>query len=406
MSQDIAIQVKNLSKKYILKHPVKDADDKLIQEHWALHDVSFEIKKGEAVGIIGPNGSGKSTLLKIMSGVTKPTSGSVEISGRVASILDIGAGFHPELSGRENVFLNGQLLGFSKKEIKDKYHEIIAFSGIERFIEEPVKNYSNGMYLRLAFSILAHLDFDIYLFDEVMSVGDAEFNLKCEIILKKIINDKKTIIIVSHNINEVIKNCKSFMVIEFGQIFRKDFNLEIVNEYVEKCVKYSHDVTIVKHFDSYSVPEDLNIHSVELVNMNKHNSENHDVFFREDKFKFILEFTNINKYNSYDISISIENILGNIILTSSPIGSNILYKENDIGTYSLECIFPNDLFNEGHLFFNVNFIRNKKEVVLNLSKVLSLTIKSNKKYDHFSSALTEYKCLIAPNLTWSGYKKI
>ena len=120
MSKDIAIQVKNLSKKYILKHPIKDVDDNFTHEHWALQDVSFEIKKGEAVGIIGPNGSGKSTLLKILSGVTKPTSGSVEITGRVASILDIGAGFHQELSGRENIFLNGQLLGFSYKEIQKK----------------------------------------------------------------------------------------------------------------------------------------------------------------------------------------------------------------------------------------------------------------------------------------------
>jgi ABC-type polysaccharide/polyol phosphate transport system ATPase subunit len=140
--------------------------------------VNFEIKKGESVGIVGPNGSGKSTLLKILAGITKPTTGKVEVFGRVASILDIGAGFHPELSGRENVLLNGQIHGFSKKEIQSRFDEIVAFSGIEKFIEEPVKNYSNGMYLRLAFSIMAHLDFDIYLFDEVMGVGDEEFRKK------------------------------------------------------------------------------------------------------------------------------------------------------------------------------------------------------------------------------------
>ena len=178
MMQDIAIKVNSLSKKYTLKHPIKDINGSLTNEHWALKDVTFQIKKGETVGIIGPNGSGKSTLLKILSGVTKPTNGSVEINGKVASILDIGAGFHQELSGRENVFLNGQLLGFSAKEIKAQYQKIVDFSGIGNFIEEPVKYYSNGMYLRLAFSILAHLDFDIYLFDEVMNVGDAEFMQK------------------------------------------------------------------------------------------------------------------------------------------------------------------------------------------------------------------------------------
>ena len=175
MNSNLVVSAKSLSKNYVLKHLIKDAQGNIVREHKALQDISFEIKKGESVGIIGPNGSGKSTLLKILSGVTKPTSGSIEIVGRVASILDIGAGFHQELTGRENIFLNGTILGFSHKEIEQQYEQIIDFSGIGSYIEEPVKNYSNGMYLRLAFSILAQLDFDVYLFDEVMSVGDAEF---------------------------------------------------------------------------------------------------------------------------------------------------------------------------------------------------------------------------------------
>src|SRR5690606_26872536 len=177
MVNENAIIVENLSKVYQLQKPRVLEDGTLTHELKALDSVSFEIKRGESVGIIGPNGSGKSTLLKILAGVTKPTSGSVKIRGKVASILDIGAGFHPELSGRENVFLNGQIHGFSKKEIEAKFDEIVQFSGIEKFIGEPVKNYSNGMYLRLAFSIMANLDFDVYLFDEVFSVGDAEFGL-------------------------------------------------------------------------------------------------------------------------------------------------------------------------------------------------------------------------------------
>ena len=198
---NIAIKVENLSKCYTLRTPTKDADGSMTTEHWALKDVSFEIKKGESVGIIGPNGSGKSTLLKILAGITKPTSGKVTINGRVASILDVGAGFHPELSGRENVFMNGQIHGFSKKEIAAKFDEIVEFSGIEKFIEEPVKNYSNGMYLRLAFSIMAHLDFDVYLLDEVLSVGDAEFQGKCIEKILEIIKSQKTFLIVYHNIH-------------------------------------------------------------------------------------------------------------------------------------------------------------------------------------------------------------
>src|SRR5688572_16721738 len=154
MSQVTAIKISGLSKKFHLQHPIRNEDGSMSNELWALKNIDLEIKKGEHVGLIGPNGSGKSTLLKILAGITKPTAGTAEITGRVASILDIGAGFHPELSGRENVFLNGQLLGFSKKEIKQKFDDIVSFSGIEKFIDEPVKNYSSGMYLRLAFSIM------------------------------------------------------------------------------------------------------------------------------------------------------------------------------------------------------------------------------------------------------------
>ncbi len=202
MKTDIAIQISNVSKVYPLRRPQEDVAGNLVHEHWALKDVSLEIKKGESVGIIGPNGSGKSTLLKILAGVTKPTHGEVKIRGKIASILDIGAGFHPELSGRENVFLNGQIHGFSKKEIASKFDEIVAFSGIEKFIDEPVKNYSNGMYLRLAFSIMAHLDFDVYLFDEVLSVGDAEFREKIVELIHSW-RKKRTLVIVTHDFFQI-----------------------------------------------------------------------------------------------------------------------------------------------------------------------------------------------------------
>lgn len=200
MNEDIAIKVENISKVYPLRQSIEDENGSIIYEHLGLKGVSFEIKKGESVGIIGPNGSGKSTLLKILAGVTKPTSGEVKIRGKIASILDIGAGFHPELSGRENVYLNGQIHGFSKKEITAKFDKIVQFSGIEKFIEEPVKNYSNGMYLRLAFSIMAHLDFDVYLFDEVLSVGDQEFQNQCLLKIREISSTGKTFLIIHHNL--------------------------------------------------------------------------------------------------------------------------------------------------------------------------------------------------------------
>ncbi len=216
---NIAIKIENLSKKYILRHPQKDDEGDESYEFVALNNISFEIKKGESIGIIGPNGSGKSTLLKILAGVTKPTSGKAIIKGRVACVLDVGAGFHPDLSGKDNIFLNGQLLGFSKSEIKEKYIEIVAFSEIEKFINEPVKNYSSGMYLRLAVSIIVHLDFDVYLIDEVMSMGDIGFQLKVNQFLQHKTKLKTaTYIFVSHDLVELTSRCNYFYRLKNGKL--------------------------------------------------------------------------------------------------------------------------------------------------------------------------------------------
>lgn len=225
MSNETIIKISGLSKKYKLQHPIKQEDGSISNELWALKNIDLEIKKGEHVGLVGPNGSGKSTLLKILAGITKPTAGSAEITGRVASILDVGAGFHPELSGRENVFLNGQLLGFSKKEIKQKFDDIVSFSGIEKFMDEPVKNYSSGMYLRLAFSIMANLDFDIYLLDEVMNVGDEEFRQKTKSIFKK----DKTILLISHNMNEISDLTEYFIHLRNGVLTGSSTNSNSLN---------------------------------------------------------------------------------------------------------------------------------------------------------------------------------
>lgn len=194
MIREPLIEIKSVSKVFALRHA-----DKEHEQVQALDAVSLQVMPGEIVGISGPNGSGKSTLLRILAGITKPSSGEIIIRGKVAAILDIGAGFHPELTGRENVLLNGQLLGFSKKEIREKFESIHAFSGIGHFIDEPVKNYSNGMYLRLAFSIVIHLDCDILLLDEVLAVGDHEFMKKCMEAIQRKKESGITALIVSHN---------------------------------------------------------------------------------------------------------------------------------------------------------------------------------------------------------------
>ncbi len=185
---------------------------------WALRDINFEVKRGEVLGIIGKNGAGKSTLLKILSRVTEPTTGELKIKGKIASLLEVGTGFHPELSGKENIFLNGAILGMSKREIKNKFEEIVEFAGVERYIDTPVKRYSSGMYVRLAFAVAAHLEPEILIIDEVLAVGDAEFQKKCLGKMKDVAGNGRTVIFVSHNLGSISSLCSSLILIEEGKI--------------------------------------------------------------------------------------------------------------------------------------------------------------------------------------------
>jgi len=185
---------------------------------WALRDINFEVKQGEVLGIIGKNGAGKSTLLKILSKITSPTVGSVKIKGRIASLLEVGTGFHPELSGRDNIYLNGAILGMTKNEIKSKFDEIVDFSGVERYIDTPVKRYSSGMYVRLAFAVAAHLEPEILIVDEVLAVGDAEFQKKCLGKMKDVAGQGRTVLFVSHNISSIRQLCQKGLLLNNGTV--------------------------------------------------------------------------------------------------------------------------------------------------------------------------------------------
>lgn len=186
---------------------------------WALEDINFEVKQGEALGIIGRNGAGKSTLLKVLSKVTKPTKGSISIKGRIASLLEVGTGFHPELTGRENIFLNGAILGMTKAEIRAKFDEIVDFAGVERYIDTPVKRYSSGMYVRLAFAVAAFLEPEILIVDEVLAVGDAEFQKKCIGRMDAVAHQEgRTILFVSHDLNAIEQLCNTALLMEYGKV--------------------------------------------------------------------------------------------------------------------------------------------------------------------------------------------
>jgi len=199
---------------------------------WALKDVSFEVKRGEVVGIIGRNGAGKSTLLKILSRITEPTEGYADINGRIASLLEVGTGFHPELTGRENIFLNGSILGMKRVEIKKKFDEIVAFAEISKFIDTPVKHYSSGMYVRLAFAVAAHLDPEILMVDEVLAVGDASFQRKCLDKMKEVSHVGRTVLFVSHNMPAITRLCERAILLDEGRLRCEGSCHEVVGEYL------------------------------------------------------------------------------------------------------------------------------------------------------------------------------
>jgi ABC-type polysaccharide/polyol phosphate transport system ATPase subunit len=248
MTSDLAVRAEGVGKKYVVGHETEReryvalrdvmartarsawratldlihgraiiAGDTL-EDFWALKDLNFEIRRGEVVGIIGRNGAGKSTLLKILSRITDPTEGQVTIVGRVASLLEVGTGFHPELTGRENIYLNGTILGMTRSEIKRKFDEIVAFSEVERFLDTPVKRYSSGMYFRLAFAVAAHLEPEILVVDEVLAVGDAEFQKKCLGKMDEVAGDGRTVLFVSHNLGALLSICQKGILLESGRL--------------------------------------------------------------------------------------------------------------------------------------------------------------------------------------------
>ena len=267
---DTVIRVENLAKKYILghqreegyttlrdsiangakgllkpfqRHGKSQGADPTAEEFWALKDVSFEIEQGDRIGIIGRNGAGKSTLLKILSRITEPTAGKISIKGRVASLLEVGTGFHPELTGRENVYLNGAILGMDRSDIKKKFDEIVAFAEVERFLDTPVKRYSSGMYVRLAFAVAAHLEPEILIVDEVLAVGDAQFQKKCLGKMKDVSGEGRTVIFVSHSMPTITSLCSDAILLEKGKVMNRGNVSDVIMQYYTSGISSPASIT-------------------------------------------------------------------------------------------------------------------------------------------------------------------
>lgn len=278
---------------------------------WSLKDISFEIKEGDTVGIIGRNGAGKSTLLKILSQVTTPSVGSIKIKGRVASLLEVGTGFHPELTGRENIFLNGAILGMRKNEISRKLDEIVNFSGVEKYIDTPVKRYSSGMFVRLAFAVAAHLESEILIVDEVLAVGDAEFQQKCLGKMKDVSNSGRSVLFVSHNLEAVKNLCNKGILLNQGKLILSGDIDEAANAYL----KLNSSFESSKIIESPPVSSDIPGFVTKITILDEFGNECSEIPIGQ-KWKIVIKLNIINKINHFIVGLGIKTQLGLPLMTS------------------------------------------------------------------------------------------
>ncbi|MBC7629033.1 ABC transporter ATP-binding protein [Ferruginibacter sp.] len=282
---------------------------------WSLKDINFEIQQGDAVGIIGRNGAGKSTLLKLLSEVTSPTTGKINIKGRVASLLEVGTGFHPELTGRENIFLNGAILGMRKKEIQRKLDQIIDFSGVERYVDTPVKRYSSGMYVRLAFAVAAHLESEILIVDEVLAVGDAEFQKKCLGKMGEVsMSEGRTVLFVSHNMGAVQSLCNSAIILNNGTIYLQGKTSKLITEYLNR------NASSVSYYKGAENP-DKKIRFQEIRICDENYNPKSEIFHDEHiHIKYTLKFNSSLVEHDYSIfCIVLDKFKNRIFSAESPV---------------------------------------------------------------------------------------
>ena len=335
---DNVIQIENLGKKYIITHQPKEQYPTLREaivkqtkkitkgifnknkisipkkeEFWALRNINLSISKGEKIGIIGKNGAGKTTLLKLLSRITEPSEGLIKIKGRVASLLEVGTGFHPELTGRENIFLNGAILGMRRSEIKSKFKEIVEFAEVERFLDTPVKRYSSGMYVRLAFAVAANLESEILLIDEVLAVGDAQFQKKCLGKMENVSKEGRTILFVSHNMATISKLCQRCIWIKSGEIEKDGQSDEIITNYLAENQEIAGEIIWDNIKNAPGDGEFIKMSSVRVLNSyNKITS----FVYAEEKFTIELEYFVFKSLSNAGIGFFISTASGEDVFMS------------------------------------------------------------------------------------------
>tara|TARA_B100001564_G_scaffold357942_1_gene375362 strand:- start:1494 stop:2726 length:1233 start_codon:yes stop_codon:yes gene_type:complete len=400
---DIAIKIENLGKDYI----IGDAKSGSLRESItsifknsnqknelfsALSAISLNIYQGQAVGIIGKNGAGKSTLLKLLSKITYPSKGKITINGRVSSLLEVGTGFHPELTGRENIFLNGTILGMSRAEIKSKFDQIVDFSGIEKFLDTPVKRYSSGMYVRLAFAVAAHLDPEILIIDEVLAVGDAEFQKKCLGKMDQVAKNGRTVIFVSHNMEAIQNFCSTCLLINNGKLIKSGPTSEVIREYLNLGL----DVE-----GSQTWKNEIEAPGNDKIKLNKIfiSALNNEPYINVDSgLNIIISFRSyINKLN-LGITLYLTNDQGILLFESGMVITD--NKDSKIGIYEIDLEIPGHLLNSGFYFGKIVIAESQRYVLATFDNIFKFEVSntSTGRDNNFSIA----PGVIRPLLKWNA----
>jgi lipopolysaccharide transport system ATP-binding protein len=401
------IEVNNLSKRYrigvkeqrnetfagqilsTLKAPVENfrrlrsmskfgAEDESV--FWALRDINFEVKEGEVLGIIGHNGAGKSTLLKILSRITEPTSGEIKIRGRISALLEVGTGFHPDLTGRENVYMNGTILGMTKREIDAKFDEMVDFSGVEKHIDTPVKFYSSGMKVRLGFAVAAHLEPEILILDEVLAVGDAEFQKKCLGKIQDVAeNDGRTILFVSHNMAAIKSLCNNVLFLKNGKVRRRGVAHQVVQEYLEEGINLERGIKFKDKKNEF-----VDLKSVEIIS--------DEEVLKIDK-PLAIKFT-------YVVFSKIELNLSLVLYTVDeiPVFNTGTFIEQTLkGTYEATCYIPANFLNDGLYTCRILFVKEGSVALADFYNVISFEMFESTRLGNWYG---KWIGVVRPKLEW------
>jgi len=406
-SSDLAISVRNLSKCYTITHNAEKHStlaetilhrlkSPLHRPHtktfWALRDVSFDVKKGEVVGIIGRNGAGKSTLLKILSRITEPSKGKIDLYGRVGSLLEVGTGFHPELTGRENIFLNGAILGMTKAGIRKQFDEIVDFAGIEQFIDTPVKRYSSGMYVRLAFAVAAHLNSEILIIDEVLAVGDAEFQKKCMGKMNDVAHAGRTVLFVSHNLTAIRTLCQSAVLLASGKVRECGPVTAVCRTYMTESAPQSREV-VYDTLESAPGTSVLRIKRISVIAV-EDGVDRLGVLCMQNPIQIETEFWVLEQSSRLHITYHLVNDQGITVLTTgSP------PERRTTGVHRATFTIPGNLLNSGGYFLNLLIVEDGCRVIFQRDSIAAFEIIDVEPRQ--TAWMGREPCVVRPKLPWT-----